>query len=195
MKVYEHRINTRLALESVNPTHGVEIDIRTYAGNLILAHDPFVEGELLINWLQAWKGQPIILNVKEDALELKILELLSSFSVEEFFFLDQSYPSIRRMVRQGMTKVATRVSDFEDLTTALLSGSEWVWLDSFSGNWSYLPEVVPRISKNNQKTCLVSPELQRLESQNELRDLQNILHLNNLNITAVCTKNPEKWES
>ena len=127
MKVYEHRINTRSALNSVNPMHGVEIDIRTYSGNLILAHDPFIEGELLINWLQAWKGQPIILNVKEDALEEKILELLSTYSVTEFFFLDQSYPSIRRMVGQGMTKVATRVSDFEELNTALSSGSEWVW--------------------------------------------------------------------
>jgi hypothetical protein len=195
MKVYEHRINTRLALESVNPMHGVEIDIRTYAGSLILAHDPFVEGELLVNWLQAWKGQPLILNVKEDALESKILELLSNYSVKDFFFLDQSYPSIRRMVRQGMTKVATRVSDFEDLTTSLSSGSEWVWLDSFSGDWSYLPEVVPRISNNNQKTCLVSPELQRAESSDELRGLQRILELNDLNVTAVCTKNPDKWDS
>ena len=195
MKVYEHRINTRSALNSVNPTHGVEIDIRTYSGNLILAHDPFIEGELLINWLQAWKGQPIILNVKEDALEEKILELLSTYSVTEFFFLDQSYPSIRRMVRQGMTKVATRVSDFEELNTALSSGSEWVWLDSFSGNWDHLLEAVPRITNNSQKTCLVSPELQRLESHEELRHLQHIIKVNNLTITAVCTKVPEKWES
>ena len=195
MKIYSHRVNTKIALQGTDLSLGVEIDLRSRLGSLILSHDPFVNGELFSDWLTCWRGQPLILNVKEDALEEAIIGALSEYDISDYFFLDQSYPSIRRMVQQGMTKVATRVSDFEDLTTALLSGSEWVWLDSFSGNWSYLPEVVPRLSKNNQKTCLVSPELQRLESQDELRDLQRILNLNNLNITAVCTKNPERWES
>ena len=193
MRIYEHRVNISDALKSVSTTHGVEIDIRTHGGNLILAHDPFVEGELLIDWLQAWKGQPLILNVKEDALEPAIMRLLASYSVEEYFFLDQNYPSIRRMIQNGMTKVATRVSDYEDLETALSSGSDWVWLDSFSGNWSYLLDAVPKILKNKQKTCLVSPELQRVDSQSELEKLQQILIQSNLNISAVCTKIPEKW--
>jgi hypothetical protein len=140
-----------------------------------------------------WNGQPLILNVKEDALEPAIMSLLASYSIEDYFFLDQSYPSIRRMIQNGMTKVATRVSDYEDLVTALSSGSDWVWLDSFSGNWSYLIDVVPKISKNNQKTCLVSPELQRVGSQDELERLQQILSQSNLTITAVCTKTPGKW--
>jgi len=195
MNLYLHRVNSRVALESVSPKYGVEIDIRTYSGNLILAHDPFTEGELLSDWLKAWRGQPLILNVKEDALEQSILKLLQSFSVTDFFFLDQSYPSIRRTVSQGITKVATRVSDFEDLTTALNSGSDWVWLDSFSGDWSYLPDVVPKIVENNQKTCLVSPELQRMNVQNELKYLQDILFLHDLKITAVCTKNSDSWKS
>lgn len=193
MRIYEHRVNESKALKLVNPMHGVEIDIRTHNGRLILAHDPFVEGELLADWLQVWNGQPLILNVKEDALELAIIGLLARYSIEEYFFLDQSYPSIRRMIQNGMTKVATRVSDYEDLTTALASGSEWVWLDSFSGDWSYLPDVVPKILKNNQKTCLVSPELQRADSQNELEKLRQSLSQSNLRITAVCTKNPGKW--
>ena len=121
------------------------------------------------------------------------MSLLASYSIEDYFFLDQSYPSIRRMIQNGMTKVATRVSDYEDLVTALSSGSDWVWLDSFSGNWSYLIDVVPKISKNNQKTCLVSPELQRVGSQDELERLQQILSQSNLTITAVCTKTPGKW--
>jgi len=195
MRIYEHRINVSEALKLVNPTHGVEIDIRTYGGNLILAHDPFIEGELLTDWLQVWNGQPLILNVKEDALEPAIMSLLASYSIEDYFFLDQSYPSIRRMIQNGMTKVATRVSDYEDLATALSSGSDWVWLDSFSGDWSYLLDVVPKISKNNQKTCLVSPELQRVGSQDELERLQQILSQSNLTITAVCTKTPGKWLS
>lgn len=193
MKIYEHRINSKFELLRVHPTRGVEIDLRTSSGNLILAHDPFVEGELFSEWLLGWTGQPLILNVKEDALEDSILELLSEHQVSEFFFLDQSYPSIRRVIGQGLTKVATRVSDFEDLGTAMKSGSEWVWLDSFTGQWVYLLEAVNKIHENGQKTCLVSPELQRPNSEQELHQLIGLLQRNNLQITAVCTKVPESW--
>lgn len=193
MKIYEHRVNERERLMLINPMHGVEIDIRSHDGNLILAHDPFVEGELFAEWLQGWNGQPLILNVKEDSLEPAIMSLLASFSIEDYFFLDQNYPSIRRMIQNGITKVATRVSDYEDLATAFASGSEWVWLDSFSGDWTYLSDVVPKILSNSQKACLVSPELQRADSQDEFERLREIIQKSNLNVTAVCTKNPGKW--
>jgi len=195
MKIYKHRVNTRIALVSVEPTLGVEIDIRTKANSLILAHDPFAEGELFEEWLTAWCGQPLILNVKEDALEEKILEVLIRHNIADFFFLDQSYPSIRRVISMGVTKVACRVSDYEELNTALKSGSDWVWLDSFSGSWEYLTEATKAIEKNGQKSCLVSPELQRLDSNAELERLKILIQENQLNIDAVCTKSPESWST
>jgi hypothetical protein len=193
MIIYEHRINSKQSLLGVSPNRGVEVDIRTDSGKLILAHDPFVEGELFSDWLTAWNGQPLILNVKEDSLEESILDLLDRHQISDYFFLDQSYPSIRRMISQGIKKVATRVSDFEDLRTALSSGSEWVWLDSFSGDWSYIKEAVTAIHENNQKTCLVSPELQRPGSESELIRLQQMLYENHLQVMAVCTKKAESW--
>lgn len=193
MKIYKHRVNSKSALEMVEPIFGVEIDLRTKSNALILAHDAFVEGELFEDWLTAWRGQPLILNVKEDALEEKILDVLIQNSVSDFFFLDQSYPSIRRMVSMGITKVATRVSDYEDLSTALKSGSHWVWLDSFSGSWEYLMEATMAIEKNGQESCLVSPELQRLDSNIELEGLKTLIRENKLHIDAVCTKRPESW--
>ena len=195
MKIYSHRINTKSQLLKVPENCGVEIDIRTDSGQLILSHDPFSYGELLSDWLTCWEGQPIILNVKEDSIEEGILDLLEKFEVDDFFFLDQSYPSIRRMINKGMRQIATRVSDYEDLTTALNSGSEWVWLDSFSGDWTYLKEAVPRILQNQQKTCLVSPELQRPNSVHELKSLQNFIVENSIKIDAVCTKTIEDWEA
>ena len=194
MKIYSHRVNTISALEKIDPAYGVEIDLRSKNGSLILAHDPFVEGELFSEWLKYWRGQSLILNVKEDALENSILSHLSQHSVSDFFFLDQSYPSIRRTINMGVTKVATRVSDFEDLETALKSGSDWVWLDSFSGDWEYLKVAVPALSKNGQSTCLVSPELQRVDSAPELKTLQEMIEKNSLEITSVCTKVPRNWE-
>jgi hypothetical protein len=194
MKIYSHRVNTISALEKIHPAYGVEIDLRSKNGLLILAHDPFVEGELFSEWLKYWRGQSLILNVKEDALENSILDHLSQYGVSDFFFLDQSYPSIRRTINMGVTKVATRVSDFEDLETALKSGSDWVWLDSFSGDWEYLKVAVPALSKNGQSTCLVSPELQRVDFAPELKTLQEMIEKNSLEITSVCTKVPRNWE-
>jgi hypothetical protein len=194
MKIYSHRVNTISALEKVHPSYGVEIDLRTYSGNLILAHDPFIGGELFSEWLKHWRGQSLILNVKEDALENSILEYLLKFGITDFFFLDQSYPSIRRTINMGVTQVATRVSDFEDVETSLKSGSGWVWLDSFSGNWDFLKEAVPALNQNGQRTCLVSPELQRADSSAELASLQEMIEKSNFNIDSVCTKIPGAWE-
>ena len=175
MRIYRHRVNSKSALEMVEVTLGVEIDLRTKSDALILAHDAFAQGELFEDWLSAWRGQPLILNVKEDALEEKILEILNQHGVTEFFFLDQSYPSIRRVISMGITKVATRVSDYEDLATALKSGSDWVWLDSFSGSWEYLMETTKAIEGNGQKSCIVSTELQRLVSGAELERLKTLI--------------------
>lgn len=193
MKIYKHRVNSKFDLEAVEPTFGVEIDLRTKSDALILAHDAFAEGELFEDWLTAWRGQPLILNVKEDALEERILDFLNQHSITDFFFLDQSYPSIRRVIRMGITNVATRVSDYEDLTTALKSGSDWVWLDSFSGSWDYLIDATKAIEKNGQESCLVSPELQRPDSSAELERLKTQIRENQLHIDAVCTKRPESW--
>lgn len=195
MKIYKHRVNSKSALETVESTYGVEIDLRTKSDDLILAHDAFTQGEIFEDWLSAWRGQPIILNVKEDALEEKILEILNQHGVTDFFFLDQSYPSIRRVISMGITKVATRVSDYEDLATALKSGSDWVWLDSFSGSWEYLVEATKVIEGNGQKSCLVSPELQRKDSEAELAGLKTLIQEKELLIDAVCTKKPESWST
>ena len=194
MKIYSHRVNSISAIKEVQPIYGVEIDLRTNNGQLILAHDPFSEGDLFSEWLKHWRGQSLILNVKEDALESVILEYLKEYGVSDFFFLDQSYPSIRRIIDSGIKKVATRVSDYEDMQTALNSGSDWVWLDSFSGKWEYLNQVVPILTKNGQKTCLVSPELQRANSLTELKLLREMIREKSLSITSVCTKSPENWE-
>ena len=78
MRIYKHRVNSKSALEVIDSTFGVEIDLRTRLDSLILAHDAFTQGELFKDWLTVWRGQPLILNVKEDALEEEILEILNN---------------------------------------------------------------------------------------------------------------------
>ena len=193
MKIFIHRVNQSSDLREIPSNFGVEIDIRTIGKEIILSHDPFFQGELFTDWLKSWKGQALILNVKEDSLETSILAILSKHQVSDYFFLDQSYPSIRKMIASGNSKLATRVSDFEDLETALISGSDWVWLDSFSGNWRFLQKAVQAIKENKQRVCLVSPELHRSDSNIELLELQGLIKNLDTEIDAVCTKFPKKW--
>ena len=54
-------------------------------------------------------------------------------------------------------------------------------------------EATKAIVKIGQKSCLVSPELQRSDSGAELEVLKTLIQENELHIDAVCTKEPESW--
>jgi hypothetical protein len=173
---------------------GVELDLRSRNDRLILEHDPFKLGEDFEGWLSAWTGQLLVLNIKEEGLEEKILELLITFRIDNYFFLDQSFPFMQKLIRKGNTRVAARCSDIESIETVLKSGAQWCWLDSFTGDWRYLIDAVPQLIAARIKTCLVSPELQRPESTDELPTLKKLILKKSLEIDAVCTKYPELWK-
>jgi hypothetical protein len=194
MKIYHHRINEARKLSEIPSKEGVEIDLRSMAGKIILQHDPFLGGEDLISWLEHWNGQDLILNVKEEGLENRILEILDTFAVKNYFFLDQSFPFLVRTLNSGNRNVAVRVSDLESIETALGLDCKWVWLDCFLGDWKFIIDVVPVLQAQGKLLCLVSPELVRIETENELRDLQNLIVENQLNLEAVCTKARSGWE-
>ena len=193
MLIVRHRVNSKTELALVPTTMGVEIDLRSRNDQIILEHNPFKAGELFEDWLTSWDQQLLVLNIKEEGLEERVLEILKKFGISNYFFLDQSFPFMQKLIRQGNTRVAARASDLESVETPLESGASWCWLDSFSGNWEYLSSVVPRLNAAKISTCLVSPELQRADSDSELLNLQGIIQRDGLRIDAVCTKKPDKW--
>lgn len=83
MKYMVHRRNKIEELQTVDTRYGVEIDLRTDRINnekkLILVHDPFEDGVLFENWIQAYNHGTLILNVKEDGLESKIREVIEHY--------------------------------------------------------------------------------------------------------------------
>ena len=193
MKIFHHRINTSSQLAEIPSVDGVEIDIRSSGQDIILEHDPFKEGQLFTEWLKHWQGQSLILNVKEEGIEERTLEMLSGYSNLEYFFLDQSFPFLARTSKSGNKNTAVRVSDLESVETALLMNCNWVWIDCFLGDWNFLPDVIRRLQDDGKKICLVSPELVRDNSLKELEVLQGILRENNLFVQGVCTKRKELW--
>ena len=86
MKYIAHRINTVSQLVDVPSKFGVEIDIRSSSEGLYLSHDPFVKGEIFKQWLKHYRHEILILNVKEDGLEEKILDELLAHSINNYFF-------------------------------------------------------------------------------------------------------------
>jgi hypothetical protein len=190
-----HRVNDSSRLSDIPKTAGVEIDLRSWKQSIVVTHDVYTDAESLDTWLKNYNHSKLILNVKEEGIEEKILGLVRSANIDSYFFLDQSFPWLVKTIRSGEVRTAIRISDFESPLTALSvqPRPNWIWADSFSGDWGYLNEWAERLKERGFQICVASPELHGRQSQVEFNNLQSIVnHLGN-NIDAVCTKVPEKW--
>jgi len=190
-----HRVNTIEALKKTPLNFGVEVDIRSNAESLIIHHDPFKQGELFEEWMQYFQHETLILNVKEEGLEDRLLKLMEQYRVNDFFFLDQSFPFLRKTAATGEKRCAVRISEYESIETVLsLSGVvEWVWVDCFS-RFPLTENDARKLQEIGFKLCFVSPELQgRTERTHVIEFRQNIESLN-IYGDAVCTKYPDLWE-
>ncbi len=195
MKLIAHRRNTIEELSRVPLKCGVEIDIRSYGGEIILHHDPFSSGEKLEDWASCYKHQFLILNVKEEGLEQRILDIMDRYGISNFFFLDQSFPFLIKWSQLGERRCAVRVSQFESIDTALtLSGKvDWVWIDCFT-ELTLTHEDYLRLKNAAFKLCIVSPELQGRNADVEIPKMIEILRERQILVDAVCTKRIDLWE-
>ena len=93
-----HRINTIEELKKIDKEYGIEIDIRDYGNKLILKHDPFINinenNEELEEFLKYYQHRFIILNIKSERIEYKVLELMRKYNITDYFFLDSPFPMI-----------------------------------------------------------------------------------------------------
>lgn len=194
MEFIAHRVNTIEELKQIPKEYGVELDLRDYGNRLILAHDPFVDGEDFEEYLKYYNHGTMILNIKSERIEDKVLELLEKYNIKKYFFLDSSFPMIYLLSKNGEKNIALRFSEFEGIDTILnMKGKvAWIWVDCFSK----LP-----INKDNFKVlkdsgfklCLVSPELQGQDDKIEIYN--EFLEENSICFDAICTKvyNIHRW--
>ena len=196
MKLIAHRRNTVVELLATPVQYGVEVDIRSFGERLIIHHDAFVEGEDFILWLDHYRHGMLILNVKEEGLEQRLLDLMKKKGIEDFFFLDQSFPFLIKTAKQSERRCAVRVSEYERIDTALtLAGKiDWVWVDCFT-HFPLSGEEAQRLRHAGFKLCLVSPELQQRSALEEIPALRKLLADRGIVADAVCTKMPEMWQA
>ncbi len=196
MHFIAHRRNTVDLLISTPTQYGVEVDIRSNDQHLIIHHDPMCGGEIFADWLQAYRHGTLILNVKEEGLEEDLLTLMSAHGIEDFFFLDQSFPFLIKWAQRIEGRCAVRISEYESIETALsLAGKvNWVWVDCFST----LPidsTQAQQLKDAGFRLCMVSPELQGRDAQIEIARFHRLINKRNIIPTAVCTKHPEMWDT
>jgi hypothetical protein len=194
MKLIAHRRNTVAELQATPPQYGVEVDIRSWGDRMVIHHDPFVEGENFETWLAAYRHGTLILNVKEEGLEARLVELMRNRGIADYFFLDQSFPFLVKWSKAGLRNCAVRVSEFEAVETALtLAGKvDWVWVDCFT-HFPLSGEEARRLQQAGLRLCLVSPELQGRDVA-EIATLAALLAERGIKAEAVCTKRRDLWE-
>ena len=196
MEYIAHRINAIEELKQIPKEYGVELDLRDYGERLILQHDPFKDGEDFEEYLKHYNHGTMILNIKSERIEHKVLELIQKYNIKKYFFLDSSFPMIYLLSKSGEKNIALRFSEFEGIDTILnMKGKvEWIWVDCFT-KLPITAENYKLLKEHGFKFCLVSPELQ---GQNEkLEYYKKYLHLEGIFFDAICTKvyNIDKWNS
>ncbi len=196
MNIIAHRRNTLAELDTTPPYYGVEMDIRSYRNELVVHHEPFARGPLLSEWLEHFHHGTLILNVKEEGLEPRVLELVERHGIGDYFFLDQSFPFLLRTARDGNPRCAVRLSEYESIHTvfAVADLVRWVWVDCFT-RFPINGKEARLLQAAGFSLCLVSPELEGRDAQTEIPLMRNLLRVEGIHPEAVCTKHPDLWEA
>jgi hypothetical protein len=190
-----HRVNTKKDLLRIPSEFGIEVDIRSNGEQLYIHHDPFLNGENFEDWLASYNHAILILNVKEEGLESRLIALMKKYCVDDYFFLDQSFPFLVRTATKGEKRCAIRVSEFENIETAMtLAGKiDWVWVDCFT-RFPLTNEDARRLQVDGGfKLCFVSPELQGRTSLDGIKKYREAIKSLGIKGDAVCTKHPDLW--
>ena len=192
MIIIKHRVNTSKELKKTNINFGVEIDLRSKNKNIYLHHEPFKEGELFSKWIKSYKHKLIVLNVKEEGLEPKILKILKKNNVRKYFFHDQTFSSLIKNMHK--TKVSIRYSEFEELKKIdkLFNSIKWLWIDNFT-EIKIDKKFYNYLKRKKVKICMVSPEVVKRSRSKEIKKIVTYLKKNKLMIDAVCTNNSNLW--
>lgn len=187
MEYIAHRINTLSQLADLPTHYGVEIDLRDRGSRLILEHDPFSDGEDFETYAEAYQHGTMILNIKSERVEHRVLEILKKNGISNYFFLDSSFPMIQTLIRQGEHNIAVRFSELEPIESSLaLSGmARWVWVDCFT-RMPLDHTAYTKLRDAGFKICLVSPDL--LGRTEDIAVYKKLLADSGIVFDAICAK-------
>lgn len=195
MEFIAHRINTVEELKKLPVKYGVELDLRDdLSGRIYIQHNPFEPGEDFEEYLKEYHHGTMILNVKSERIEFKILEMLPKYDVKSYFFLDSSFPMIWLLSNQGEKNIALRISEVEGMDTARNMAGKvgWIWIDCFSKIPISKIEA-DELKKLGYRLCFVSPELEGRDE--DIEEYKGQIINMGIELDAICTKsyNIKRW--
>ena len=193
MKLISHRVNTLSQLKKTNTKYGVEVDIRSQDTELIVHHDPFLRGEKFSKWIKEYRHGTLILNVKEEGLEDSLIDYMKKYNIDDFFFLDQSFPFLIKTIKSGEKRCAVRISEFESIETALMLEGKIDWIDCFT-KFPLANDSFKSLKGLGFKICIVSPELQGFNPSTEIPKYIKLFTQENISPDAICSKRTDIWE-
>ena len=194
MEIIIHRINSIRDLKKIDPKFGAEIDIRSWGSNLVLNHEPFQDGEKLVDYLDEYDKGTLILNIKESGIEDDVLNYVKQRPrIKSYFLLDVEFPYIFNASRRGERNIAIRFSEDESIETVknYVGKINWVWIDT-NTKLPINKENIPTLDKF--KKCLVCPE--RWGRSREIKEYIEISSKMNFKFDSVMTSFEclEKWK-
>ncbi len=187
MQIIAHRRNSIEELKSTPEEYGIEMDLRSYGKRLIVHHEPFTDAEDFEEWIKHYNHKTLILNVKEEGIEYRVKKIVEERGIEDYFFLDLSFPYLIKMINTGEKRVAVRFSEYEsiDMVISLAGKAKWVWIDCFTK----IPinrNIYTLLKSKNFKLCLVSPDLQN--RADEIEAYRQYIASEHIELDAVCVK-------
>jgi len=191
-----HRVNKVEDLRKIPFEYGVEVDVRDRDQNLILSHDPLSDGELFEEYLKDFNHALLVINIKSQHLEVKILEILNFYNIKNYFFLDSAFSSLVMLNSEDNNNIsfAGRLSEYESIETIELSSKliNWVWVDSFT-RLGYGSDEYKRIRSLNKRICLTGPDL--LGRPDDIKKFKEEITKLEILPDAICTKfyNIDLW--
>ena len=151
-----HRVNKIENLEKIAFEKGVEIDIRSNNGSLVLSHDVSSKADSFEEFVQSYNHQLLVANIKEAGIEEDVIKILQDNGISNFFLLDTEFPFIIKNHEEYGSVLSLRYSKLESFKTIqnFIGKVKWVWVDTYKDFKinSEISEVLENFS-----ICLVSP--------------------------------------
>jgi hypothetical protein len=183
MEILKHRVNT---YDKIDPSIGLEIDVRDFNNELVLSHDhPTLESIKFNDFLKnISKDQLLAINIKSTEIENEIKESLEKAHITRYFTFDWAIPSLIKALNRELV-CAFRLSEYEK---EIFPQCDWVWIDTFQRIW-FDAEYLASLKNLGLKIALVSPELHKRKS--DMMQIKEIV--NSVKVDAICTDFTEFW--
>ena len=167
----------------------IETDLRSFNGTLVISHDP-ISGDRYIELGDLIRlNSTFALNVKEDGLQSKILEIREWIKSSNSFVFDGSLPEMFRYKKLGIDH-ALRISEYE---RELAWDCKFVWLDSFESDW-WIDDMSVIEYLQGREVVVVSPELHGRDHKSLWSYLHESRQKGRFDF-SICTDLPLEFEA